>query len=78
MEKVQEHINEDVQEDIAKLYDHAKIANEEMCVIKEEISEIKTDMVWVKDFLKSQDSRLWWILATMVIGILIQIALSLE
>ena len=47
-EKLQEHINEEVQGDITRLYDHARIANEEM-------SAIKTDVAWIKEALKSLD-----------------------
>jgi hypothetical protein len=76
VEKVQEHINEEVHEDIAKLYDHAKIANDEMGVIKIDVGMLKNDVAWIKEFLKNLDSRLWFILTVVVIGTLTQIALS--
>jgi hypothetical protein len=71
VEKVQEHINNEVNEDIGKLYDHAKIANEEMFVIK-------NDIAWIKKIIESHDAKLWTILASIVIGILLQIGLSFK
>ena len=63
--------------DIKKLYDHAKVANEEMGHIKDDIILIKNDMVWIKEAMQDTkktlekfDSRTWTILATIVIGFL--------
>lgn len=64
------------QKDIDKLYDHAKVANEEMSVIKEDIAVIKTELVWVKTQLNRIDERAWWILSTVILGSLITIAMS--
>ena len=59
----------DQQEDIEKLYDHAKIANEEMGVIK-------TEITWIKDSLTKVETRSWYILATIIMGFLATIAIS--
>ena len=64
-------------EDIEKLYDHAKIANEEVGAIKVDIAEIKTDLIWVKTQLNRIDERAWWILSTVILGSLISIAVNL-
>lgn len=65
------------QKDIEKLYDHARVANEEMSVIKEDISEIKTHVHWIKevygDWEKRWDkveNRTWQILISVIIGFL--------
>ncbi len=63
-----------------ELFDHARIANEEMTHIKEDIFSIKTEVSWIKDSLQETkkvldkfDNRTWTILATIIMGFLIQI-----
>lgn len=56
--------------DIEKLYDHAKIANEEMGVIK-------NDIAWIKEVLEKVETRTWWILGTIILGFLANIAFQL-
>lgn len=73
MNELQEHVNKDVKEDIGKLYDHAKIANEEMAHIKADMSEVKNDIKWLKDGLQKVDTRTWLILTSVILGILFQI-----
>ena len=68
-ESKQEYINEETRKDIDQLYSHATIANKEMGVIKQDISEIKTDLEWLK--------RFFWIIATASIGGLITGVLNL-
>ena len=63
--------------DIEKLYDHAKVANEEMGKIREDVSGIKTDITWLRDGLNKVDIRSWWILGTVIFGIIIQISFNL-
>lgn len=65
--KLQEHINTDVQKDIEKLYDHAKIANGEMGTIRQEMgdmricmSKIRTDVDWLK--------KSFWVIVTASAG----------
>ena len=48
------------QDDIAKLYNHAKVANEEMGAVKIDLATVKTDVAWIKKF--------FWIVATSAIG----------
>ena len=92
---LQKQINEDIQTnlqnhraDIKELYEHSKIANEEMGVIKTDMGIMKNDVKWIKDtFSKFEesieksvdkmDSRGWWILGTVVIGIAAQILITL-
>ena len=63
-------------EDIEKLYDHAKVANHEMGIIKIDISVIRNDVNWLKetqakqlDIIDKIDTRGWWILGSVVLGI---------
>lgn len=42
------------QDDIEKLYDHAKVANEEMGAVKITLEAVKTDLMWLK-------KGFWWI-----------------
>lgn len=70
---LQDHINKDVNEDIRRLYDHAKIANEEMGRVQKSIGIIETDLHWMKDKLEKVDGRSWWILGTVILGIIVQI-----
>ena len=67
--KLQEHINKDTKEDIVKLYDHARIANEEMSGIKVELSQIKTDVGWLKKW--------FWLVAGTSTGALIAALMNL-
>ena len=67
--KLQEHINKDTKEDIIKLYDHARIANEEMLGIKIELSQIKTDVGWLKKW--------FWLVAGTSTGALIAALMNL-
>ena len=68
------------QKDIEQLYNHARVANEEMGVIKKDIVIIKNDIVWIKEAMQETkkslekfDARTWTILATIVIGFLASI-----
>ena len=68
------------QQDIDNLYNHAKVANEEMSIIKKDIAEIKTHVHWIKEVYgdwekrwDKLDNRTWAILATIVIGFLASI-----
>ena len=73
----QEYINNDVQKDIDTLYDHAKVANEEMGKVQIHLSALETDMKWVKDTVTKVDTRTWIILTSILIGIVAQIAFFL-
>lgn len=66
MNELQTHVNEEVKKDIDALYDHAKIANEEMGVIK-------TDIAWIKPIVKKLDDRTWYILSAIILGIMLEI-----
>ena len=44
------------EEDIKALYDHARVANEEMSVIRVDLAEVKTNVAWIMKF--------FWIVAT--------------
>ena len=69
----QEYINRDVQEDIKALYDHAKVANEEMGGVKVHLAALETNMEWVKKTVEKVDLRTWAILGGILLGIAIQI-----
>ena len=62
----QEHINKDHDEEIEELKNHARVANEEMGLIKQDIAILKTDMAWVRDAFKTMDARVWWILGSII------------
>lgn len=49
---------------------HLEIANSEMGIIKNDIN-------WIKGILEKLDTRIWIILATIILGTVIQIALRL-
>ncbi|MEA2036693.1 MAG: hypothetical protein U9O94_04245 [Nanoarchaeota archaeon] len=65
-ENGQKQINKQNKADITKLYDHADIANREM-------GEVKTDIKWLKDRFFALDLKVWGILITVIVDILIQI-----
>lgn len=69
--QLQEYINDGVEKDIKNLYDHAKIANEEMAVIK-------TDISWIKMILEKVDLRTWFILSGVILSILVQITFLIK
>ena len=69
-QELQKHINKETEKNIEKLYDHAEVANREM-------GAVKTDMEWVKKNLKKLDNRTWWILGTIILGIIVQILLNI-
>ena len=62
-EKLQTHINEEVQETLKKHEDHLAIANKEMGEIKVSLSEVKNNIDWLKNF--------FWVIAGSSIGGLI-------
>lgn len=62
-QKLQEHINTEVQSDIKQLYKHAEVANEEMSAIKIDLAKVKSDVSWLVKF--------FWIVATSSVGGLI-------
>jgi hypothetical protein len=45
--------------------------------LRERIARLETDMKWVKEIVKKVDSRTWYILACVIIGIVITIASKL-
>ena len=75
--------------EIEALFEHARIANHEMGVIKDHISEIngrikgiETHVEWIRaiydgweDKVNKLDERIWWMLGTIVLGFLISIFL---
>ena len=56
-------------EDVKQLYRHADIANREMGIVQ-------TDIKWMKSKLKNLDAKVWGILVSVIIGILVQIYLK--
>ncbi len=56
--------------DIEKLYDHAKIANEEMSVVKNEMTTIKNDILWLKGWMQSMDIKVWGVLIGLLIALI--------
>ena len=68
--------NEELKKDIEKLYDHARIANEEMGFIKTDMGVMRNDISWIKEILEKADARTWIILSTIILGTLIQLVLN--
>ena len=62
-QKLQEHINREVEETLKLHTESLKVANEEMGLIKVATEGIKTDLVWLK--------KTYWIIAGASIGGLI-------
>ena len=62
---------EENSKDIVQLYEHAKIANHEMGVIKEDIGVIQNDIKWILKSVEKSDARFWWIITTVIAGIVI-------
>ena len=69
---------------IIELENHARVANEEMSVIKEDIAEIKTHVHWIKEVYgdwekrwEKLDNRIWALIAITGVGALISIAMNL-
>jgi hypothetical protein len=57
-------LQEENAKDIEKLYDHARIANEEMGVIK-------NDIAWIKEMVEKIDAKFWWIITAIIAGVVI-------
>ena len=57
----------EIEKDVVKLYDHAKVANEEMSVVKTTLEIVKNDVGWLK-------KGFWWLLGGGLIGILTSLA----
>lgn len=67
--KLQEHINKEVDDTLKTHEKHLAIANREMGVLK-------TDVAWIKSKLEKVDTRTWWILGSVVLGIFINILMA--
>ena len=50
---------------------------EHISVTNSEIGTVKTDVAWLKEAVKKIDDRTWLILATIIIGFLVQIILNI-
>ena len=68
-QKLQEHINTEVQSDIKQLYKHADVANQEMGSIKIDLAQVKNNVSWLMKF--------FWIVASSSVGALITGVLNL-
>lgn len=62
---------EENSKDIVQLYEHAKIANQEMGVIKEDISVIQNDIKWILKSVEKIDAHFWWIITTVIAGVVV-------
>ena len=68
--------NDELKKDVQRLYDHARVANEEMGAIKQDMGVMRNDITWIKEILEKADARTWAILATIIAGTLIQLVLN--
>ncbi len=75
MSKVQDEKNKYYEDAIEELKAHAKVSNEEMGQVQQHLSVLETDMKWIKDTVQKVDARMWLILGTIILGIVMQIAL---
>ena len=75
-ETVQMEINKNVRAELLDLHKHADVANHEMGVIKVDVAVIKEDIKVLKLVAEKVDTRTWLILATLIIGILIEIVFT--
>jgi hypothetical protein len=69
---------ESLQNDVRQLYDHAKVANEEMGIIQVAMGEVRTDIGWIKATLEKTEQRTWWILGTVILTAVVQIFITLS
>lgn len=72
-EDLQKHINNELRDDIKKLYSHADVANREMGVMSTKVALIEQRIKNIETMMSKVDSRTWWILGTLILGILIEI-----
>lgn len=68
-EKLQSHINQEVKEDLNRLYRHAEIANKEMGELRTLFGIVQSDVGWLKKF--------FWVIAGSSIGGLVTGILNL-
>lgn len=62
----QKQINKEVK-DILKIHaEHLAVANNEMCIIK-------NDVAWIKRIIERHDILLWSILSTVILGVIISL-----
>lgn len=76
-DQLQQHINKETQAQINELKEHARVANEEMGVIKTDIAWLKKSVEDIAKKVDKVDLRSWWILGSVVLAALIQIIISL-
>ena len=62
--------NEKQDQQIEALFEHARIANEEMGIIRNDVGWIKEKMECFEKRFDKLDNRIWWILSTVVVGFL--------
>ena len=61
---------------IGKLEEHAAVANSEMGAVKEHLGVIETDVAWLKKVVEKMDDKIWYVIGTIILGIVIQIWLK--
>lgn len=83
-DSVQNEINRNVRGELDELHKHADIANGEMGAIKLDMASVKGDIKYMtiemaeqRETIEKVDSKTWWILATLILGILIEIGFTL-
>ena len=56
--ELQTHLNNEFKSAIVELEKHARIANEEMSTIQNDLGVVKNDVVWFREKIESFDKRL--------------------
>ena len=71
--KLQEHINGEVEEKLKAHDASLLVANHEMGLMHREMEALKTDVAWIREGFASMDKKVWAIVA----GILVSIGMSI-
>lgn len=72
-ENLQQHINQEFKEILVKHEERLTIANSEMGSVKSALGIVQTDIGWIKQQFETINTRVWWVLGSIVLGILVQI-----
>jgi predicted nucleic acid-binding Zn-ribbon protein len=76
-ELLQSHINVEHSKKIEALESHADIANKEMGLLQIDYAVIAEKVVGIEQKISAMDSRIWWILTAVVLGIVAQILIAI-
>ena len=77
MDELQKEINKNVEKLLADHEKRLEVANSEMGEVKTHLQGLTSDNNWIKPLLAKLDTRIWWILGSVVVTGIAQIVITL-